>query len=148
MSGFSQILFPLVPNPLPVNRTLAAQKRVQKEREEAESSAASLSAELAAASSRLNEVLGRLERLRKQEALLASRGFSLFEQGMQEEDELIGETDADSSVLSRQQAVGEAQSLGAFGVIDWDAVLGLDPLVDPDSSGGTGQAVVGSSSGS
>src|SRR5690606_30103024 len=96
------------------------------------------------AESELHELLGRLARLRRQESVLQSKGAELFERGMQEDRD-------EERAIERQQVVGEAQSLGASGLIDWDAVgleLGLPSLADPGSSDGTGQQVAGSSSGS
>ena len=66
---------------------------------------------------------------------------------MQDLDEVDGASSADP-VMERQQAVGDVQSLGGFDVIDWDQIsldLSTPVLADPDSSGGTGQAVSSSS---
>lgn len=133
---------------LVVTRTLNEQKRVQEKRERAELDAAALSAQLAETSARFSEALGRLDRLRKQESSLRDRGFAMFERGMQEEDAAIARESSDTAAVERQQCVGDLQSLGAFGVVDWDA-LGFDlsvPVVaDPGSSDETGQAAPGSS---
>ena len=72
---------------LAVTRTLNEQKKVQADREKAEAD--------------LSECLARLDRLRKQEALVRARGFELFERGMQEEDELISAEADSSAVLER-----------------------------------------------
>lgn len=118
-----------------VTKALDEQKKAQKAREKAEED--------------LSEVLGRLQRLRRQEEMWRKRGFELFERGMQEEDAVIENAASESSVVARQQCVGDLQSLGGFGVIDWDA-LGVDFLapVDPGSVGGTEQVPAGSSPGS
>lgn len=109
---------------------MAEQRKVRQAREQAEHE--------------LHELLGRLTRLRRQESSLQARGAELFERGMQEE----REEEAESAVTERQQVIGELQSFGAFGVLDWDA-LGVDfsasVPVGPGSSGGTDQVVGGSS---
>lgn len=131
-----------------VTRTLNEQKKVQEKRERAELDAAALSAQLAEASARLSEVLGRLDRLRKQESSLRDRGFAMFERGMQEEDAVIDRESSEAAALERQQCVGDLQSFGAFGVVDWDALdfdLPVPVVADPGSSDETGRAAPGSS---
>ena len=124
--------FVFVCSHLAVTKILSDQKRAQSAREQAEKD--------------LSEVLGRLQRLRRQEELLRKKGFELFERGMQEEDAAIAREASDAAVVVRQQCVGDLQSSGAFGVVDWDA-LDFDAPVsaDPGSFGGTGQAAPGSS---
>lgn len=82
----------------------------------------------------LQKVLARLSRLRKHRRLLASRGDELFVRGMRELDEEDGVRTQEEAILEEQQAVGDAQSMGAFGVIDWTAVGLDDSLVSGPSA--------------
>lgn len=120
--------------------------------------------EILSAEDVLRETLSRLERLRRQRDSLRARSDASVRRGMQALDEEDGVLPAtDLAAMSEEQAlVGQAQALGAFGVVDWEAVgtvpygsagsesnadpgafPGLDwlnspPLLaDPDSSGET-----------
>ena len=117
-----------------VTRALSEQKKAQSAREQAEKD--------------LSEVLGRLQRLRRQEDLWRKKGLELFERGMQEEDAVIDRESSEAAASERQQCVGDLQSLGAFGVVDWDALdfdLSVPVVADPGSSDETGRAAPGSS---
>lgn len=102
--------------------------------------------DIADAERQLSEALSRLSRLRQQRKKLGSDGSSLLDRGLKG---LEGEEEPDSPPpMSEEQAlVGQAQSLGAVGVVDWEAVGGvpygsagsLDFLADfPTSSGASG----------
>lgn len=80
----------------------------------------------------LEAAMARLARIRKQKRLLKKKGEDLVSRGLQG---LEG-----SGVLAREEpaAVSEAASLGAFDLIDWNAV-GLEEFSFPS-------AVVGESS--
>ena len=117
-----------------VTKALSEQKKAQAAREQAEKD--------------LSEVLGRLQRSRRQEEIWRKKGLELFERGMQEEDAAIAHEASDTAVIERQQYVGDLQSLGAFGVVDWDALdfdLSVPVVAGPGSSDETGRAAPGSS---
>lgn len=130
--SFSRISFPFAYFVV-VTRLLETQRKLEAEEEKAEEA--------------LQEALSRLARVRQIKRRARQREDELFKRGMQELDEADGVTSSDP-VVERQQAVGDVQFLGGFGVIDWDQI-GLDlstpVLADPGSSDGTGQAVQGNS---
>ena len=97
----------------------------------------------------LSETLSRLTRLRRQHQALRDRTAEVFRRGM-EGLEAAEEPDSPKPMSEEQFLVGQAQSLGAFGVIDWEAMGLSDSLagssswlpepeapVDPGSSDGT-----------
>lgn len=95
----------------------------------------------------LLEIMARIARLRRQRKLLKERGNELYRRGVAG---LSMEEERDTLIVETQQAVGDAQSLGAFGVLDWDA-LGLAPDLPPldlevslGSPGETSQVISGS----
>lgn len=90
---------------------LAEQKRLDEDIEKAEE--------------RLNEILSRLARLRRQRRVARERGSELFRRGMREVDDEDGVRSQEEAIIAEQHAVGEAQLAGAFGAIDWD-FLGFD----------------------
>ncbi|KAK4170587.1 hypothetical protein QBC36DRAFT_305832 [Triangularia setosa] len=113
--------------------------------------------EIAAKENLLAETLNSLTRLRKQRESMRDWGAELFRRGMESLDEvdaLAPPSPGPADPSGEQSLVGQAQSLGALGVIDWEAVgisnpdvafeppAGLDWLGDPvpavgqDSSGG------------
>jgi hypothetical protein len=73
----------------------------------------------------LADALSRLTRLRTQQRSLRDRGAEVFRRGMArlEEEE---EPDSPRPMSEEQSLVGQVQSLGAFGVVDWEAV-GVPP---------------------
>lgn len=48
-------------------------------------------------------MLGRLQRLRRQEEMWRKRGFELFDQGMREEDAAIARLSSESTNVERQE---------------------------------------------
>ena len=76
----------------------------------------------------LAENLSRLSRLRSQQKLLRDRGAEMFNRGMER---LDAEEDPPSPapMSSFQEAVGQVQQAGGFGVLDWEA-MGI-PSADP-----------------
>jgi hypothetical protein len=84
----------------------------------------------------LSETLSRLTRLRGQQQKLRDRGAEVFRRGMQgleeaeEPDPPVPSSEEPAS--EEQSLVGQAQSLGAFGVLDWEA-LGLTTPGDASS---------------
>lgn len=114
-----------------VTKALMEQRKARAAREKAEEE--------------LAELLGRVQRLRRQEEAWRKKGLELFERGMVEEDAVVA--DAEQRILDRQQAIGDAQVAGAFGLVDWDAIF-AGVQVDPGSGGGTDPVPLGSPSGS
>lgn len=103
----------------------------------------------------LAETLSALTRLRKQRASMRDWGAELFRWGMESLDEVDGlapSSPEPAEPPGEQSLVGQAPSLGAFGVVDWEAVgtaspnpgvsfeppVGLDRLVDPGPVVGQG----------
>lgn len=99
-----------------------------------------------------------MTRLRKQRESMRDWGAELFRRGMESLDEvdaLAPPSPEPADPSGEQSLVGQAQSLGAFGIIDWEATgvsnpdavfeppAGFDWLSDPapgvgqDSFGGT-----------
>lgn len=64
-----------------------------------------------------------MSRLRQQRDQLRSRGADLFDRGMRDLDEVDGVRSQEQALLDEQQAIGDAQSLGATGVLDWSTIL-------------------------
>jgi hypothetical protein len=99
---------------------------------------------LAEAQQKLDESLSRLDRLRRQRRSLVTRGSELTRRGLASLDEMEAE---DEATVATQAAAFDAQSLGAVGVIDWDAILvdpvGLDGVGGLDFAGGSVEAPVG-----
>ncbi len=81
----------------------------------------------------LNEILGRLSRLRRQRAALTERSAELFRRGMRglEEEE---RQDSERLAVETQSAVGDAQLAGAVGILDWDAIGVGFPLSDDSNA--------------
>jgi hypothetical protein len=75
--------------------------------------------EIAETEEHLAQVLSRLNRLRKQHEKLRERSSGLFERGLEGLEEEL-EPDDPRPMSEEQQLVGQAQSLGAFGVVDWE----------------------------
>lgn len=122
--------------------------------------------EIVDAERQLSEALSRLSRLRQQRRSIAADSSSLLDRGLKglEEDE---EPDSPAPMSEEQSLVGQVQSLGTFGVLDWEAIgmvpygssgslpdaasesfseflRSAPPLVDPGSSGETPQVSQGS----
>jgi hypothetical protein len=119
-----------------VSRIIAEDKRLQASEKEAEES-------LLEAHRRAAEALARLTRLRAQRQSLVSRGAKFVNLGLESLDELDRFEAAESS------AVVDAQSFGAFGVVDWSSVgldSGLSDLLG--SVDGTSQVPLNNGSGS
>ena len=96
---------------LPVSRNWAEQDRIENE--------------ISATEAVLQEALSRLARLRAQKRVLRERSETSFRRGMAALDEEDGVAPVPMS--EEQQLVGQVESAGAFGVVDWDS-LGLgDP---------------------
>jgi hypothetical protein len=81
-----------------------------------------IDADLSKAEADLQEALSRVSRLRQQREFLRKQSAELFARGMRDLDEEDGIATQEESILAEQQAVGEAQSLGAFGMVDWSAI--------------------------
>lgn len=89
----------------------------------------------------VSEKLARLSRLRVHRRALVAQGVSLGQQGLEALNAELAEEEAvedPSEVLARQDAVFDAHAVGAFGVLDWDAIgmpgddgLDLSWLNDP-----------------
>ena len=99
------------------------------------SAEAQVAADIERAEEALLEAMARLARLRKQRRLLKERGDSLVSRGVRDLDEADGVRSQEDAILAEQQAVGSAQALGAFGVIDWSA-MDLESLLDGAPSAG------------
>ncbi len=110
---------------------MEAQGKLKEERESAEKA--------------FEVAFAKLQRLRKQERLLETRSSELFQRGMRELDEEDGVRTQEEALLEEQQAVGDVQSLGAFGVIDWTAsgfdFNDLGSLVPEESGAQMGESV-------
>ena len=97
-----------------------------------------ISKDIASAEETLAQALSRLTRLRSQQRSLRDRGAEVFRRGM---DRLEAEEEPDSPqpMSAEQQLVGQAQSDGAVGVLDWESV-GIVPyssaVLDPNVVGG------------
>jgi hypothetical protein len=120
-----------------VNQTMSADKRLQEDEEKAQEE--------------LDVILSRLLRIRRQRKSLRERGAESFARGVQSLDEMDAE-EADLTV-QEQSAVGDAQSMGAVGVVDWSvwepnfgSFLDSALRVGPGSAGETPQASAGSAS--
>ena len=132
--SFLMLFLPLIL--LIVSRNISKQRKVRKAQE--------------AAKSQLHKLLRRLLRLRRQEASLQEKGAKLFERGIQEERDEEKEV-AKVQVIERQQVISEAQSLGAYRLIDQDAIsfdFSTPILASPGSFDRTKQVVPNSSQGS
>jgi hypothetical protein len=117
-----------------LTRTAAAQKKVESDIEKAELE--------------LETTLARLARLRRQRKILSDKTSELFSRGMRELDEEDGIRSQEQAILDEQHAVGEAQSFGAMGLLDWSSILPevLDPEGFPSSRDSpSGTAVAGPS---
>ncbi|KAM0361014.1 hypothetical protein ACHAO7_012021, partial [Fusarium culmorum] len=96
-----------------------------------------------AAEEALEEAMARLARVRKMKRHLKEQGDALFVRGMQslEEREVPIVDQAESNI------VNEAQSHGAFDVINWGSVFTDIPFTDPslfsDTAGGSSSGVAG-----
>jgi ABC-type transporter Mla subunit MlaD len=125
-----------------VTRIIDESRRLDREEQDAEeafrserSSLLEVQARLVESQRRLDESLARLDRIRRQKRQLLSKGGDMVRRGLASLDEM--------EEVERQEsnAVVEASVNGAFGVMDWNAIFGtlpsLEPLVDPGSSGGT-----------
>ncbi|KFA69399.1 hypothetical protein S40285_10793 [Stachybotrys chlorohalonatus IBT 40285] len=88
--------------------------RLTKEDAKLEAAEESAVQALAEATARLTRVRKTREALRKRRDEAIRRGL----RGLDEEDEVSEEP----LIIETQQAVGDLQSMGAFGVVDWDAV--------------------------
>lgn len=90
----------------------------------------------------LQAVLAKLARLRKQRTFLKDRSNVLFKRGMIELDEEDGIRSQEEALLSEQQSLGEAQSLGAMGLVDWSSILSgpitFDETVEPTGGSSSG----------
>ena len=92
--------------PFIVQRSLNEQRRLDSEIEKSENV--------------LRDTLARLERLRTQRRKVRDNNSSLLRRGFIEVDEEDNiRSQEESLLLSEQQAVGEAQNLGAMDIIDW-----------------------------
>jgi hypothetical protein len=100
---------------------------------------ASTESELESSEASLQEALAKVLRLRRQRDTAKARLEELVDRGIRELDEVDGVRSQEQAILNEQQAVGDAQSLGAFGLIDWSAI----PL---DEFSETALPVAGSSS--
>jgi hypothetical protein len=76
--------------------------------------------EIMDAERQLSEALSRLSRLRRQREVLGTTGSELLNRGLDglEEDE----SNSPVPMSEEQSLVGQVKSLGAFGVVDWEAV--------------------------
>lgn len=95
----------------------------------------------------LNEILGRLARLRRQRASLKDRSSDLLRRGMRELDVEDGVRSQEQAILDEQQTVADAQLTGAFRIVDWSAMMSDADLFGDLLVDGTGVSGVGSSSG-
>ena len=98
--------------------------------------------DIAATEEALAEVLGRLSRLRRQQQSLRERGAEAFRRGMERLEE-VEEPDSPRPMSEKQVLVGQAQSLGVFGVVDWEAI-GMTPYVPPASDSVVGPSFLDS----
>lgn len=78
-----------------------------------------LDSEIESAEEKLQEALARLQRLRRQREVARKKKDELFIRGMRELDEEDGIRSQEEAILAEQQAIGDAQSLGAPGLVDW-----------------------------
>lgn len=132
-----------------LERTHAALEKVEVQVDEAEDQLARAQQKALEAHREASEALARLTRLRQQKRFLRDRGNDLFARGMEGLDELdqinsdlpdFGEVDR--GVLE-SEAVENAQSIGCFDVVDWNAVWSGSSSAAP---GETAVAVGGSPS--
>ncbi|KAL2194407.1 hypothetical protein P885DRAFT_43316 [Corynascus similis CBS 632.67] len=69
----------------------------------------------------LAETLNRLTRLRRHQQSLRERGGEVFRRGI-ERWKAEQEPDSPRPMWEEQSLVGQAQALGTFGVVDWEAM--------------------------
>lgn len=115
-----------------VSRNLSEQRRLEENERQAEED--------------LEVAMARLARIRKQKRSLRERGDALFEEGMSSLEDL------EDPALAESNAVFDAQSLGAVGVIDWNSILPDDAATqcvssEGPASGENAVSTVGNSSG-
>ncbi|KAL2137481.1 hypothetical protein VTI28DRAFT_9508 [Corynascus sepedonium] len=98
--------------------------------------------EIADAERQLSEALARLSRLRRQRDTLSGSGTALLDRGLAglEAEE---EPDSPRPMSEEQSLIGQAQSLGAFGIVDWEAI-GMAPYMPPSSSSVVGPSFLDS----
>jgi hypothetical protein len=77
--------------------------------------------EIVDAERQLSEALSRLSRLRHQRETINKDGSLLLDRGLQGLAE-YKEPDTPPPMSPEQRLVGEAQSLGAVGIVDWEAM--------------------------
>ena len=100
-----------------INRMVAELDRLQRDEEAAADA-------VEEAQRKASEAVARLSRIRKQRALLRTRGAEMVNRGLNSLDEL------EAADREESEAAVAAQEVGALGVVDWNAV-GLSFLDDP-----------------
>ena len=123
-----------------LERTHAALERIEAQADEAEDQLASAQQKALEAHREAAEALARLTRLRQQKRYLRDRGNDLFARGMEGLDELdqinsdlnsFGEFDVQ---VLESESVENVQSVGGFGVVDWNAISGGTVATAGDTS--------------
>ncbi|KAK8024209.1 hypothetical protein PG993_003996 [Apiospora rasikravindrae] len=116
-----------------VSRVVDESRRLRSEEQEASDSLRRASEALEKAHREAQEAFARLERIRKQRESLVTRGVEMARRGLRSLDEL------EAAERVESEAAVDAQSLGAFGVVDWNAtdfdfVLPQIPPIPPRRS--------------